>query len=147
MKTVPYNSSLKQEVFDFTDRCFAELGKRFEPEGRHFFYNDIGKNFEVFLCLIDEDKVVGTVALKRIDENTAELKALYIDSAYRGQGLGTHLMEVILEEAKRLGFKVIVLDSMKQYKDARKLYERFGFKDCDRYNDNPYADVFMRLDL
>ena len=58
MKTVPYNSSLKQEVFDFTDRCFAELGKRFEPEGRHFFYNDIGKNFEVFLCLIDEDKAV-----------------------------------------------------------------------------------------
>lgn len=101
----------------------------------------------MFLCLIDEDKVVGTVALKKIDENTAELKALYIDSAYRGQGLGTHLMEVILEEAKRLGFKVIVLDSMKRYKDACKLYERFGFKDCDRYNDNPYADVFMRLDL
>ena len=37
----PYTSVLKMGVFDFTERCFSELGKRFEPEGRHGFYNDI----------------------------------------------------------------------------------------------------------
>ena len=52
-----------------------------------------------------------------------------------------------ISEAKRLGYKSIVLDSMSQYKSALKLYEKTGFKNTERYNDNIYADVFMRLDL
>jgi len=143
----PYSDSLKQDVFDFTDRCFAELGKKFEPEGRHSFYNDIAGVFDVFYCALDGDKVIGTVALKRISDDTAELKALYLDKDYRGQGLGSQLTKTVIDEAKKLGYKSIVLDSMKQYRDARRLYEKYGFKDCERYNDNAYADVFMSLEL
>ena len=53
----------------------------------------------------------------------------------------------IIAEARNSGYKTIVLDSMKQYKEARKLYEKCGFIDCARYNDNIYADVFMKLEL
>ena len=128
--------------------CFSELGKKFEPEGRHAFYNNIEKAFEVYFCLTsDDDRVIGTVALKKLDDNTAELKALYLDSRYRGQGWGKQLINVIIAEAKNSGYKTIVLDSMKQYKEARKLYEKCGFIDCARYNDNIYADVFMKLEL
>ena len=144
---VPYNESYKQKVFDFTDKCFEELGKKFEPDGRHDFYNNIGDNFVVFYCLFDQDKLIGTVALKKIDENTVELKAMYLDRSYRGKGLGRRLMDKIVDEAKRLGYKSIVLDSMSQYKDALRLYERTGFKNTERYNDNLYADVFMKLEL
>ena len=144
---VPYNESYKQKVFDFTDKCFEELGKKFEPDGRHDFYNNIGDNFVVFYCLIDQDKLIGTVALKKLDENTVELKAMYLDRSYRGKGLGRRLMNKIVDEAKRLGYKSIVLDSMSQYKDALRLYERTGFQNTERYNENLYADVFMKLDL
>lgn len=144
---VPYNESYKQKVFDFTDKCFEELGKKFEPDGRHDFYNNIGDNFAVFYCLFDQDKLIGTVALKKLDGNTVELKAMYLDRDYRGKGFGRRLMNKIVDEAKRLGYKSIVLDSMSQYKDALRLYERTGFKNTERYNDNLYADVFMKLDL
>ena len=144
---VPFNESYKQKVFDFTDKCFEELGKKFEPDGRHDFYNNIGDNFVVFYCLFDQDKLIGTVALKKLDENTVELKAMYLDRSYRGKGLGRRLMNKIVDEAKRLGYESIVLDSMSQYKDALRLYERTGFKNTERYNDNLYADVFMKLDL
>lgn len=87
MEIVHYSEKLKQNVFCFTDACFSELGKKFEPEGRHAFYSNIEKAFEVFFCLTsDDDRVIGTVALKKLDDNTAELKALYLDSRYRGQG-------------------------------------------------------------
>ena len=76
-----------------------------------------------------------------------ELKALYLDRDYRGKGLGARLMTEAVEAARSLGYKSIVLDSMKQYKNAHKLYEAFGFKDTERYNDNAMADVFMKLDL
>jgi len=145
---VPYSNDLKQEVFRFTDTCFAELGKKFEPDGRHCFYNDIDGFFEVFYCLTtDDDQVIGTASLKKLDEHTAELKALYLDNRYRGQGLGKLLLNAVIGEARNRGYKTVVLDSMKKYKAARKLYEKCGFTDCGRYNDNSYADVFMKLDL
>ena len=144
---VPFNDSYKQRVFDFTDKCFEELGKKFEPSGRHSFYNDITNNFVVFYCLLDQDKLIGTVGLKKTDEKTVELKAMYLDQSYRGKGLGRKLMNKVIDEAKRLGYKSIVLDSMSQYKSALKLYEKTGFKNTERYNDNNYADVFMRLEL
>lgn len=144
---VLYDDSYKQGVFDFTDRCFQEIGKKFEPSGRHGFYNDIENVFEVFYCLTADDKVIGTVALKKIDEYTVELKALYLDSGYRGKGYGSRLMDKAVSEAKVRGFKSIVLDSMSKYKDALRLYEKYGFRNTERFNDNEYADVFMRLDL
>ena len=144
---VPYSDVLKQQVFSFTDACFTELGKRFEPDGRHSFYNDIEDYFEVFYCLVSDEQVIGTVALKKLNDDTAELKALYLDKSYRGQGFGKCLIDIVIKEAEMRVFKSIVLDSMKQYKDARRLYEKCGFSDFERYNDNPYADVFMKLDL
>lgn len=143
----PYTNVLRKGVFDFTERCFSELGKRFEPEGRHGFYNDIENEFIVFYCLISDGTVVGTVGLKKIDDKTAELKSLYLDKDLRGQGWGSKLMQYAINFANDSGYKTIVLDSMSQYKEALKLYERFGFKSYERYNDNQYADVFMRLDL
>lgn len=147
VKLVTYDDSLKQRVFDFTDSCFAELGKEFEPDGRHYFYNDISGSFEVFFCLVDQEMVVGTVALKKIDEKTVELKALYLHKDYRGKGLGSLLMSVSVNEAKSRGFKKILLDSMLKYEDALRLYEKFGFENIDRYNDNAMAEVFMKMDL
>ena len=147
VKLVTYDDSLKQRVFDFTDSCFTELGKRFDPDGRHYFYNDINDSFEVFYCLVDQEMVVGTVALKKIDERTVELKALYLHKDYRGKGLGSLLMSVSVNEAKSRGYKCIVLDSMLKYEEAIRLYEKFGFEKIDRYNDNAMADVFMKMDL
>ena len=147
MDLIPYKSSLKTPLFDFTYRCFEELGKKFEPSGRHSFYNIIESAFEVFYCLIDNDNVIGTVALKRFDDDSVELKALYLDSAYRWKGFGRLLINKVIEDARNRGYKYIVLDSMSQYKDALRLYEKAGFKRIERYNDNTYADVFMRLEL
>ena len=50
MEIIDYSDEYKQSVFEFTDRCFAELGKRFEPEGRHGFYND-NQYADVFMRL------------------------------------------------------------------------------------------------
>ena len=147
MDLIPYKSSLKPRLFEFTAICFEELGKKFEPSERHSIYNCIESAFEVFYCLIDNDNVIGTVALKRFDDDSVELKALCLDSVYRGKGFGSLLINKVIADARNLGYKYIVLDSMSQYKDALRLYEKAGFRSIERYNDNTYADVFMRLDL
>ncbi|MCR5630043.1 GNAT family N-acetyltransferase [Eubacterium sp.] len=144
---VEYRKEYKQDVFSFTDNCFRELGKKFEPDGRHYFYNDIETYFDVFFCLILDNKVVGTVGLKKINDDTVELKALYLSKELRGQGLGFKLINSVIDKAKEKGYKLILLDSMSKYKEALKLYEKVGFIKTERYNDNQYADVFMKLVL
>ena len=147
IKIIPYDESYKQSVFDFTDGVFRELGKVFEPTGRHDFYNDISHLFKRFYCMLDDNNLIGTVGLKDIDGSTAELKSLYLASEFRGKGLGTLLLNKAISSAKGLGYSAIVLDSMSKYKSALHLYERAGFVRIDRFNDNPYADIFMRLKI
>ena len=142
----PYRDDLKESLFAFTDRCFTEIGKSFEPEGRHAFYLNIPEVFDAFWCLVDGE-VKGSVAVKKISEDTCELKALYLSEELRGQGWGYKLMDIAVSYARSAGYRRIVLDSMSQYKAARRLYDRYGFTVTDRYNDNMYADVFMEYVL
>ena len=147
IELVEYSDELKDEVFRFTSECFTELGKEFEPEGRHGFYKRISSYFAGFWWLVDSGRVVGTVAISRLDESTCELNSLYVDSSYRGQGLGFKLFDHAVVFARSSGFDRVVLDSMSKYESAGRLYRRYGFTDTDRYNDNVYADVFMEMKL
>ena len=142
-----YNDSMKEAVFEFTDECFRSVGKEFEPAGRHSDYNDIRKKFDRFWCLLSDEKVLGTVAVKRLDETTSELKALYLSPELRGKGYGYKLLDLAVLFAKEKGYKKIVLDSMSKYTAALKLYEKYGFTHIARYNENPKADVFMEYIL
>lgn len=142
---VVYDDRYKESDFSFTDRCFRELGKAFEPEGSHFFYNDIGKEFDSFWCLLSGGGVAGTVALRRLDVETAELKALYLESKLRGKGLGFRLLDTAVSAAREKGYRRVVLDSMSGYEAALSLYEKYGFRRTGRFNDNQHADVFMEI--
>ena len=52
-----------------------------------------------------------------------------------------------IDFAKENGFEKIYLDSMKGYDKAIRLYRSLGFMECERYNDNDKADVFMVKEL
>ena len=140
---VVYTDELKDGVFAFTTECFVEIGKAFEPDGRHSFYNDIENNFDRFWCLVSDGRVLGTAGIRKEDDDCAELKAMYLSNELRGKGFGYKLLDVAMKYAKERGYKRVVLDSMSRYEAALRLYEKYGFKRIERYNDNVKADVFM----
>ena len=143
MEIVEYSDALKEPLFGFTDKCFTELGKPFDPEGRHSFYKDIGNEFLAFWCLMSDGKVAGSAGIKPFDEETAELKAMYLSPELRGKGLGFRLLDTAVKYAEAKGYSRIVLDSMASYEDALRLYSKYGFREIERYNDNTNAQVFM----
>lgn len=81
----------------------------------------------VFYILVDDNKLIGTVALKRLGERDAELKRLYLKKKYRGRGLGQKLLNKALDFCRVKGIKRVVLDTNKKQVKAQKLYEKFGF--------------------
>ncbi|MDJ0924589.1 MAG: GNAT family N-acetyltransferase [Acidimicrobiia bacterium] len=56
------------------------------------------------------------------------LRALAVEPAYRGSGIGTQLLQRLEGEARRSGSKRLSLDVATKNRRGRQLYERFGFE-------------------
>jgi GNAT superfamily N-acetyltransferase len=92
--------------------------------------------------------LAGCVALRRIDDERGELKRLYVRPEERRTGLGLALAEAAIDEARRLGYRRILLDTTPGMEKAQALYERLGFVDTEPYTQNPVPGTrFLALEL
>ncbi len=152
MQIVSYHKHLKNQVIGFIQKIWFEFNKSWEPEGRDKDFFNISSTYQLsggeFWVVLDEKgDVVGTVALKPLSPNEVELKRFYLDSIYRGQGIGKKLITKSIEKAKERGFKNIKLDTSKKLTQAYSLFQKFGFKEVEPYLDNARSDTFMELSL
>lgn len=95
------------------------------------------------------DQVVGCVALRPVGPTTCEMKRLFIRNEYRSRGLGRVLVEAIIEEARKLGYTHMRLDTMPDRMGrAVEIYKSMGFVEIAPYYDSPVDTTkFMELDL
>lgn len=70
----------------------------------------------------------GCVALRRFDDERAEVKRLYVRVRFRGFGLGRKLLEWVMNEARTAGYTEMVGDTMPVMTDALAMYDRMGFE-------------------
>jgi putative acetyltransferase len=96
----------------------------------------------IFLALLDGDGLVGTGAIRRLDEQTCELKRMWFLPAYRSKGYGARMCEALFEFARSAGYQRIRLDTVPVLAAANRLYQRLGFHPIERYNDGP-GTIFM----
>jgi putative acetyltransferase len=123
-----YAATLGFELdFQNFDRDINELpGKYAPPDGR-------------LLLASCDDQVAGCVALRRHSENTCEMKRLWVRPPFRGKKIGRLLAEKVIEEAGRIGYRRMVLDTIETMTEAVALYRSLGFVQTDAYYDNPIA--------
>ncbi len=97
---------------------------------------------------LEDGAAVGCVGLRKIDEENCELKRMYIRPACRGRGLSRLLMDRILSDARTIGYRTMLLDTLPFLQAAQKLYRSYGFEEIERYNDSPMdTSIYMRLVL
>ena len=94
-------------------------------------------------------RLVGTGALKHLDDGHAELKSMRTAASVRGQGVGRAVLEHILGQAVDLGYQRISLETGSQpfFEPAHQLYLRYGFADCapfGSYGPDPHSRFMTR---
>ena len=102
----------------------------------------------LLLLLMSEGKAAGCVALRKIEDAICEMKRLYVRPEFRGSGYGKRLAVAVLDEARKLGYSSMRLDTVPSMKEAIRLYQLLGFKKIKPYRSNPIEGaIFMELDL
>lgn len=70
----------------------------------HTDMKDIQNVYETFFVLEKGDKIMGMIAMKKVDAKTAEIKRLQVNSDYQGEGHGKALLEAALTHLKTAGY-------------------------------------------
>jgi len=93
-------------------------------------------------------QIAGCVGLKQFSDDICEMKRLYIRPEFRGLGIGRVLAEAIIEQARKIGYTLMRLDTVPTMKVARALYQSLDFKQISQYRYNPIEGAeFMELKL
>lgn len=101
----------------------------------------------VFLLAFSDGLPLGCVGLKGSGGPVAEIKRLWVSPDARGMGLARRLMTAAEDAALDLGIATLRLDTNSALPEAEALYRNSGWTEIDRFNDDPYPDLFFEKRL
>jgi GNAT superfamily N-acetyltransferase len=127
----------------------AGLGEHFGwiDERRNPDLDDIAASYApprcTFLVAESAGKLVGTAALRHVDECTGELVRVSVQREWRGQGVGRLLVARLLACAREQGLERVVVETNNDWYDAIGLYRGCGFS---QYAEDDES-VYLALDM
>jgi len=88
-----------------------------------------------FVIAWKSGETAGCGVLRPLDTQTCEVKRLYVDPAYRRQGLARKILTELEELAPKLGFSIIRLETGTLQPEAIALYENAGYVKISPYGE------------
>ena len=94
------------------------------------------------------NKAAGCIALRKFENDGCEMKRLFVRPEYRHLKIGKKLVDKIIEDARELKYKYMVLDTLSNLHEAVSLYRKSGFQEVEAYYENPLDNVlYFKLEL
>lgn len=92
-------------------------------------------NDGIFLVMTAEDRIIGTGAVLKMDDEICELKRVWLLHEYHNQGLGYRMMQELLSFAREKGYMRMRLETDREAQTrAFEFYKRLGFYEIPRYS-------------
>ncbi|MCX6216093.1 GNAT family N-acetyltransferase [Spirosoma sp.] len=96
----------------------------------------LDENARFYLIHLDEEPI-GFLKLNRLKPspcepslNALELERIYLQKTVTGKGIGTKIVQFVLDHARQIGRQVVWLKAMESSQDAIAFYQRMGFLLC-----------------
>jgi GNAT superfamily N-acetyltransferase len=100
-----------------------------------------GPSGTYLVARVGDDPVAGG-GLRRLGDEMAEIKRMYVRPEARGRGIAAALLEALEAAAVELGYRTVRLDTGPHQAHAQRLYERCGYRSIPDYNGNDLASFW-----
>ncbi len=160
VRTQEQAERVRELAFEFIDWLhvrYPEMKEVIETYFRHQQFNEkIGDllihnappNGECLLAYKD-GVPVGTLMLKRLDDDVCEMNRMFVRESARGLGAGRALVERLKERGVEMGFARMILSALPRHHEAVALYASVGFEHDNRppQPGESTQDILMKLEL
>ncbi|EOI58593.1 GNAT family N-acetyltransferase [Enterococcus gilvus] len=137
VKIVPFEEKYTQEIVDLIipiqrEEFNIQLTVEDQPDLLTIQeeYINTGGNFWVALF---DDKVIGTIALVRLENHCGAIKKMFVTKDFRGEKqIGRKLLDTLVNYCKEQGYERLYLGTVEVLKAAQKFYKKNGFELIDK---------------
>ncbi|ERF84807.1 GNAT family N-acetyltransferase [Bradyrhizobium viridifuturi] len=154
----PFRPGDATEVRRLIEAVWQEhFGDHPDPFAREFIHTRLGDvdhaetaygDRALFLCATVADEIVGTGAIRRVDDRECELTRMFLTPAHRGRGIGQAIAQGLIRFARTAGYQSIRLSSNKMLAVSHRLYERLGFRATSPWEpDGETHSLYYRLEI
>jgi len=139
------------EVFKEASSLEESIAK-YSAQGKLSEMDDVQKNYfengGTFLVTVDENRIVGTGAIRYLEDGVCELKRMWLLTEYHGQGFGYRMIQELFSIAKDKGYRLMRLETDKVVQTrAIAFYTKLGFYEIPRYEGDDPEDMAMEIVL
>ena len=126
--------SLSEENIRYIDKQLSEY------DAEHIGYSIDGS---ISIGLFDEEELIAGVDAIMTAYKILYVSTLFVKESYRGQGIGTRLMNLLETRAKKLGANIIRLDSFSWQGGC--FYEKIGYEKVGEYSseEDGFSEFFF----
>ena len=131
------------------DETFKEYLKlqNYDEELKHLETKYGQPDGRLYLAYYNQE-LAGCIGLRKIDKENCEMKRLFVRPKFRGLHIGNCLVERIIDDAKKIGYKYMLLDTLPFLNGAIHMYKKYGFYEISSYNNSPMdTSIYMKLNL
>lgn len=141
MQIITYNEKYKNQIIELilniqNNEAKINLSIEEQPDLLDI-YSCYEKNGGEFWIAVEQDEVIGTIALMNKGNANSVLKKFFVRQDWRNKKIGLELYKKLLEYANNNNIKKILLDTPSVAKASHKFYEKAGFKRIDK-NELPF---------
>ncbi len=132
-----YKSLDKKHVIEMVSEILGNIFNGDPTQFKVLKEFKVTKNYILFLVAETggkDKKIIGTMALKKIDKDIVRLKRMYVRKEYRGRGIAQKLLNQITRFAKEKGYKKIIFSSYPIMENAQRFNRKNRFAETKGFD-------------
>ena len=149
LKILPYQSIFSKAFYELnvewleTYFYVEEFDKEVLSNPETYIINPGG---HIFFAL-ENEKILGTVALMPYDKNCFELTKMAVDPKERGRKIGQQMIKYCINFSKKQEINKLILYSNTILENAIHIYRKYGFKEIPKEKNSPYKRGNIKMEL
>lgn len=149
INVIEYNRSYHEELIGFIlsiqkNEFNINIDRNDQPDLENIEQNYLNNGGQFWLAINDQQKIIGTIGLIKLDNNKSALKKMFVDENYRNLKVGKKLLDIVVTTCKENNIDGIYLGTIDKFISAQYFYSKNGFREI---NQKDIPSSFPKLDV